>query len=88
MGNWGQTPLIARFKKWSVPYFTPYFKYWYQYEKKLFGSMGKSTEATMKHEDLRTIMGETLLHELAFNRSGNRAIVTPPGMIASRGRAF
>ncbi len=41
-------------------------EYWDANAKKLFGSLDKGTQANIKRGELRTIMGETLLRELAF----------------------
>ena len=41
-------------------------EYWDANAKKLFGSMEKGTEANIKRSELRTILSETLLRELAF----------------------
>jgi hypothetical protein len=41
-------------------------EYWDTQEEKLFGSVDKGVEATVKRGDLRTIMSESLLRELSF----------------------
>lgn len=42
-------------------------EYWDKQEKKLFGSADKGTQANIKRGDLRTIMSQTLMRELAFD---------------------